>query len=98
MRPPSYRQPAAPPLQVEKGPYPGTTVVRRVAFRSGATIVGAELVQQSGTWLIQGKANRVLMEAGTPVALPGGITAALSQGVPGPAWPRMGTLIVTGGA
>lgn len=71
--------------------------MRAVAFRSGATVVGAELVQTGQppsptAWVIKGKANRVLMEAGTPVTLPGGIVATVTQGNPGPAAPRMGTL------
>ncbi|PRW58476.1 hypothetical protein C2E21_2859 [Chlorella sorokiniana] len=85
-------------VRVEQGPYKGLTLVRAVAFKSGATVVGAELVQtgNSGAWVIQGKANRVLMEAGTPVALPGGITATVVQGNPGPVAPSMGTFTITG--
>ena len=77
--------------------------MRAVAFKSGATVVGAELVQTGQppnptAWVIKGKANHVRMEAGTPVTLPGGIVATVTQGSPGPAAPRMGTLVISGGA
>lgn len=97
---PTFQPRAAQPRQVEKGPYPGTTLARAMAFRSGTTVVGTELVQagRAGAWVIQAKANKVAMEAGVPVTLPGGIVATLTQGNPGPVSPRYGTLIITGGA
>lgn len=63
-------------------------------------MVGTELVQagRAGAWVIQAKANKVAMEAGIPVTLPGGVVATLTQGNPGPVSPRYGTLIITGGA